>query len=488
MRITPLPVITYALANTAMHQLTANAITSFGTYTGASQSGPSLTGPTQVCATTAGNVYTTDAGKTNYQWIISSGGTITAGGTTTSNTVTITWNTAGPQTVSINYSGFPNPTVLNVIVSSLPVPTITGPASSCVGSTDIIYYTESGMTGYTWTISPGGTITGGSGTNTITVTWNTTGSNFVKVNYQNISGCTAATATTKQVYVNILPVPILNGPSTVCLDNVTIYYTDAGQTNYEWLVSEGGTIIEGFGSTVNSVKVKWISRGPQTVSVSYTNSNGCSPATPTVKNVTINPIPVPAITGPDSVNLYATYEYSTTGGMTNYAWTVSSGGTKTSGGGPGDSWVKILWIATGSQTVSVNCTNNYGCSAAAPVTLIVFVNPPAMLPELDPITNNESDFIKNLSDTLNNDRLPEFCVYPVPNDGRFTISINSLKKEIYTINIFNYLGVEVYNLKNLTVEGIQKQPVDISSVNEGIYMVIIRNAQNQAARRVLIKK
>jgi hypothetical protein len=111
-----------------------------------------------------------------------------------------------------------------------------------------------------------------------------------------------------------------------------------------------------------------------------------------------------------------------------------------------------------------------------------------MLPELDPITNNESDFIKNLSDTLNKDRLPEFCVYPVPNNGRFTITISSPKKENYTISIFNYLGVEVYGLKNITVEGVQKQLVDISSANEGVYMVVISNAYNQAARRVLIKK
>jgi len=39
-----------------------------------------------------------------------------------------------------------------------PVPTITGPANACVNSTNNILYTESGMTGYTWTISGGGMI------------------------------------------------------------------------------------------------------------------------------------------------------------------------------------------------------------------------------------------------------------------------------------------------------------------------------------------
>jgi hypothetical protein len=43
---------------------------------------------------------------------------VTAGGTTGSNTVTVTWNTAGPQTVSIQYNGLPSPSVLNVTVNA----------------------------------------------------------------------------------------------------------------------------------------------------------------------------------------------------------------------------------------------------------------------------------------------------------------------------------------------------------------------------------
>ncbi len=381
-----------------------------------------------------------------------------------------------------------NPTVLNVIVNPLPVPTITGLSSVCAGTTGVTYTTETGMSAYTWTISAGGTITAGAGTKTITVTWNIVGSNYVNVNYQNSSGCFAPSATTKSVYVSVIPVPVLNGSSTECLNNITTYSTDAGQTNYVWVVSKGGTIIAGLGSTEYSVMVKWISRGSQTVSVSYTNSYGCTAAAPTVKNVTVNPVPSPTITGPVSVNLNTTCQYNTASGMTNYTWTVSSGGTITSGGGPGDSWVKILWLVTGSQTVSVNYTNSYGCSASAPTTLTVMVNPLKMSPGFDPITNNGIDITDDLNETLNKDRLPEFNVYPVPNDGRFTISITSPKKENYTITIVNYLGMEVYNLKNLTVDGVYKQQVDISSVTEGVYMVIIRTIENQAAMRINVRK
>jgi len=43
---------------------------------------------------------------TNYVWSVSSGGTITAGGTSTSNTVTVTWSTHGAQTVSVNFTNY----------------------------------------------------------------------------------------------------------------------------------------------------------------------------------------------------------------------------------------------------------------------------------------------------------------------------------------------------------------------------------------------
>ena len=83
-------------------------------------------GPNDVCINSTGNVYTTQAGKSNYVWTVT-GGTVTAGGTATDNTVTVTWTAAGAQSVSINYSEnacpAATPTVYPVNVKPLPVPT-----------------------------------------------------------------------------------------------------------------------------------------------------------------------------------------------------------------------------------------------------------------------------------------------------------------------------------------------------------------------------
>jgi len=699
---------------------------------------PIITGSNSVCLYSAGNIYITDPGMTGYLWNLSAGGILTAGAGT--NTITVTWNIAGAQSVSVNYTNVNNCTasaaaVKNITVNTLPSPTITGPSAACIGATDVVYSTESKMTGYTWTISQGGTITNGADTNTIAVTWNATGSNFVTVNYQNSNGCSAQSPTTKSVTVNELPVPVLNGPAAECLNNTSTYSTDAGQSNYAWSVSEGGIITEGFGSTYNTVKVKWISTGPQTISVNYTNSNGCSAAmptvlnvnvlgpnlsgpeyvcklsthvyttepgmgntyvwvispggikiagggpsnntctikwiatgsryvkvtytnnnctstatlpvnvsnsspslfgpsylcvdnegvfsteedmsnyiwtispggtinepsnsnmitahwslagphwikvtytspsctmtpttfyltiwelpvpslsgpagpicsgssgntyttdpgkkdyswtvshgnvitmggentdntititwiepgpqyvsvnyhekhlcsapSPTVLNVTVDPLPVPVITGPESAIVNTTCQYNTDVEMSNYEWVVSSGGTITSGGDNGDSWVSVLWSVVGSQSVSINYTDANDCSAAEPTVLPVTVNPNQMLNY--PISNNEVDIINNLNET-NKNLLPVFSVYPVPNNGKFTLSISSRKTDTYSISIINSLGAEVYNLKNLSVNGIHKQKVDIGSVSDGVYMIIIRNAEGQASKRILINK
>ena len=259
---------------------------------------PTITGLTAVSALSS-TVYTTQAGMTDYIWSISTGGTITAGGTATDNTVTVTWNTSGAQTVSVNYNNASGctailPTVLPIIVGNLPIPTITGPTPVCVTSTNNVYVTEAGMTGYIWTVSAGGTITaGGTATdNTVTVTWDTLGVKTITVSYTNGGGYTAASPTSYNVTVVSLPVPTLSGPSPVCIaSNGNVYTTEIGMTGYTWTVSAGGTTIFGGTSTDNTVTIAWNTAGAQAVSVNYTNANGCTAANPTVKTVIVNLAP-----------------------------------------------------------------------------------------------------------------------------------------------------------------------------------------------------
>jgi hypothetical protein len=105
-------------------------------------------------------------------------------------------------------TGYP----VTVTVNALPVPALTGTDTLCVGSTGIVYTTDSGMSDYTWVVSAEGTITSGGGLtdDSVTITWHTTGTANVSVNYSDSNGCSATTPT--DMDVEVMPTPA-TGPA-----------------------------------------------------------------------------------------------------------------------------------------------------------------------------------------------------------------------------------------------------------------------------------
>jgi hypothetical protein len=277
------------------------------------------------------------------------------------------------QTSSSGCGTVPTNTV-TITVNLLPVPTITGPASVCVNSTGNVYSTQTGMTGYLWTVSAGGTITAGSGTSAITVTWSTTGAKTVTVNYTNANGCTAATPTVYNVTVNPLPVPTITGSTSLCVNSGNYTYsTEAGMTGYLWTVSAGGTIVSGAGT--NAILVTWTLAGAQTVSVNYTNALGCTAATPTVLNVTVNPLPGAAgiINGSTAVCAGTSgvpYSTAPIPNTTYYVWTVPPGASIATGAGTTAITVNYSASATSGY---VTVYGNNVCGNGAPYSLPVTV-------------------------------------------------------------------------------------------------------------------
>ncbi|MCX6241912.1 MAG: T9SS type A sorting domain-containing protein [Bacteroidetes bacterium] len=590
---------------------------------------PAITGSTSVCTGATGITYSTESGMTGYTWSVSSGGTITAG--TGTSQITVSWNTNGAQTVSVNYTNTNSctasaATVKNVMVNPLPVPTITGSSTVCAGSTGITYSTESGMTAYVWSVSSGGAITPGSGTDQITVSWNNPGAQTVSANYTNANGCTATTATVKDITVNNLPEPTLTGPSAICAGTAgNIYTTQSGMSDYAWTVSAGGTITSGGTSNSSSVTVTWNTIGAQTVSVNYANANGCYAINPYIFNVTVNPLPVPVVSGPAAACTGSSGNiYSASTGMSDYLWTVSPGGTITSGGTSGSSSATVSWNTSGAQFVSLNYTNDNGCTALSPVSYDVTVSAspvasisgpdsvcqttpgtysteggmlnyiwtvssggtiisgqgtssvhvqwndagaqtlsviysgaggcsplnPAVLdvtvipkPAIPVVTVNGDTLISNAlngnqwyfslsgnqgnpvagatgqshialetgyywtivtltgcsSDTSNheymigvgisenNNNPGELSVYPVPNGGVFTISLQTMKSGKTDIQVINELGLSVYLEQNIPLTGYLSKTIDLRPLSTGVYTVILSNSEGKTTRRIIIR-
>jgi len=114
--------------------------------------------------------------------------------------------------------------------------------------------------------------------------------------------------------------------------------------------------------------------------LSVTATNGCGTSAPRSIAVTVHPLPVPTISGSDTICQGTTLVYSTEAGMSNYSWTVSDFGptaahTIIAGGGATDNTIIIRWDGYEDHRVSVNYEED-GCTAASPTELDIWVSKP----------------------------------------------------------------------------------------------------------------
>jgi uncharacterized protein (TIGR02145 family) len=217
---------------------------------------------------------------TNYQWVVSAGGTITAGGTTNSNSVTVTWNTPGAQTVSVNYHDINSctaaaPTVYPVTVNPLPgIPgIITGTTVLCQGSTGIAYSIGviPNTTSYNWILLPAtaGTISGN--TMSMTINWSAAFIGTASLTVEGVNSCGVGNLS-PALSILVNPNPIVS--YIICTDSVTT--PTAGIISLREGIPLGGTW-SGIGvnpvtSTFNPVIA---GLGTHLITYSYTNVNGC---------------------------------------------------------------------------------------------------------------------------------------------------------------------------------------------------------------------
>ena len=117
------------------------------------------------------------------------------------------------------------------------------------------------MIGYNWSVSSGGQILSGSGTNTVSVVWNTSGAQTISVTYGNAAGCfaPAPTALNLNVYSGPPePAGVISGPTSVCAGTQGLIYSVnpiPNASNYLWNVPLGVTIAGGSGT--NSITVNF---------------------------------------------------------------------------------------------------------------------------------------------------------------------------------------------------------------------------------------
>ena len=156
-------------------------------------------------------------------------------------------------------------------VNAFPESSFTGDLEVCQNAVGTYTASAVGPYAYSWTVA-GGTLLSGDGTHAVTVQWTDVSGGTISLNVTSDTGCTSLFTTTEHIVVNALPVPTVNGPSTVWDNSTVTYTTESGMTDYLWEVT-GGTIQSGENS--DAVTVVWGTGPVGSVKVSYASSKGC---------------------------------------------------------------------------------------------------------------------------------------------------------------------------------------------------------------------
>ncbi|MCO6464896.1 MAG: hypothetical protein J5I52_12190, partial [Saprospiraceae bacterium] len=264
--------------------------------------------------------------------------TLTASGgeeflwSTGATTPSITVNPLEDQTYSVTVTdehGCNNSTSVTVIVNPLPNPVIEGDLAICHGKSTTL--TASGGTSFLWS----------TGATTAQITVSPTVNTTYSVEVTDANGC--KNTTEAEVVVNPLPIPIISGINTICLNESTVL-TASGGVAYDWSTGSSDAQIT-VSPSVNT-----------TYYVTITDQNGCTAVGS--QSVTVNSLPEPQIAGDNDICFGDLTTLTASGGI-EYEWNTGENSTS-------------ILVQPGINTIfTVTVTDHNGCTASTSKTVSV---------------------------------------------------------------------------------------------------------------------
>jgi hypothetical protein len=339
------------------------------------------TGNSTVCEFSNGNVFTTQTGKSNYLWSVV-GGTITAGGTSTSNSATITWNLPGTGIVGVNYSEAASPlcfansyTSRNITINSID-PTLVSAASStptlCINTAlTNITHTTSVATGIGTAAGLPSGVTAAWAANVLTISGTPTVAGIFNYSIPLLGVCAYATGSitvTAARTVGTFSDPMVC--RDVALTNIT--RTTTGATGIGTATGLPTGVTAAWANNLITFSGTPTVEGSFNYTVPLTGGCGSVNATGTITVTNSPPVQPGSITGTAAQCPAVSRNYSIVA-VTNastYNWTVPTGWTITSGTG-----TTTITVTTGStgQNGNVSVTSQNGCGTSTARTLAVTV-------------------------------------------------------------------------------------------------------------------
>ena len=455
---------------------------------------------------------------------------------TVTTTYTITETTAG---------GCTNSNSVKVTVNVQPAAIAGADRTICYGSSVNLGAPAVVGSTYSWTSNTGFTSTLANPTDNPAVT-----TTYTLVETNTAGGCTGTNTVTVTVVPLAVPTLTSSGTATLCQGTSLVYTTEGHKSSYIWSISSGGLVTAGGTAADSSATVTWNTVGSQSVSVTYSNGNGCPAGTPAVQTLSVNAHPADAgtITGTTVVctpsnNL--TFSVPTIANASSYVWSVPSGGVIISGQGTNSITVDFD-NTTVSDVITVYGLNDCAAGKASQFPIEVTLKPGAAGAIIGESTFTEGSSgeayfvtpIENATDytwtfpsgativtgantnsitvafsataqtgsiTVHGSNVcgdgvasapfeisvpsKAFKVYPVPSNGIFTAAITFPQEETFTINIYDHLGNKVMEVNDArTVGGAYLKVINLEYLANGLYFVEFTNPTFRVIKKLLITK
>ncbi len=257
-----------------------------------------------------------------------------------------------------------------------------------------------------------------------------------------VTGCTNS----QSVTVTVKPTYLLavSGLSTVCSgDKNVIYSTTPGMTTYQWTIPSGASIVSG--ATTSSITVDF-SSSATSGNVRVSGTTDCGTVVSENYAVTVNPIPAM----PSFVVQNHTMISNTDLGN---QWYLNGSPVLTNGN-------DRQFTAADGGTVALLISLK-GCQS--PLTSGVVISPmQANVLELD--------------------------TYPNPNTGQFELRIEMGVQAYFTIDIFNDQSQLLYRKQKVYVDKLLVEPIDLTGVPTGTYIVRVYNGEMSQSVKVIIRR
>ncbi|HLF15019.1 MAG TPA: PKD domain-containing protein, partial [Bacteroidota bacterium] len=227
---------------------------------------------------------------------------------------------------------------------------------------------------YTWNVT-GGVITGGAGTNCVTVLWGPAGNGTISVVETANDSCSGIDSTCVKIIAS--PVASFTMNTNVCLNTpVSFFNTSTGAVSYSWDFGDNTT------SNIFSPTHAYNTPGTYTVTLIAYNLCGCADSATAVINVSTEQGPV--IECPATVCAFDQECYSTPSGCPGavYSWIITGG---TPIGPTNTPNICVQWGAGPVGTVSLVIT---GCGSLCPDTttaIVPIVSPTANIAGPNPV-------------------------------------------------------------------------------------------------------